>query len=458
MEGFKSLPKMQCFKEGGSVKAMAYGGKMKKGGHSESKEMSKDIAQDKKVVKKAFAMHDKQSHEGEKTNLSKLKKGGRMKKEVGTVKKYKAGGAIEMKKDAGDKDDIKKVKQTKPKKAAAPSAASKDVMNTPKFFNKGGAVKKCNAGGSLKSVDAEKNPGLAELPTNVRNKMGYAKKGGKVKKYSNGQQVKDPQKLVDDIALEENTQDREMIMKPVRAAGKMITKGISAAKSALKGSDAEKQDVSNIAKKKGGKIKKFNTGGSTGPLTAEEEAYLGGADRTDPFIMARMRRAIPQKQNYIPNAVPAMDNRDVGQTVAPALAPMDSTLRDETGAPSTMQRNEYGDLYTPINQMTPAAPVKTPVRRPAAAPAAPAAPSISSTDTARLDEMARGLGVFPEGSAALPRRLGKPQSVGKRFFTATPEEQAASFGRGAEARKNLGKRVGRLSMPSFSDALDRYKS
>ena len=416
MEGFKSLPKMQCFKEGGAVKAMCYGGKMKKGGHAESKEMKKDIAQDKKVVKKAFAIHDKQSHEGEKTNLSKLKKGGRMKKEVGTVKKYKAGGAIEMKKDAGDKDDIKKVKQTKPKKAAAPSAAAKDVMNTPKFF----------------------------------------KKGGKVKKYSNGQAVKDPQKLVDDIALEENTQDREMIMKPVRAAGKMITKGISAAKSALKGqgavSDAERGAV---AKKKGGKIKKFADGGSTGQFTSEEEAYLGGADRTDPFILARMRKAIPQKQNYMPNAVPAMDNRDVGQTVAPAPTLMDSIVRDETGAPSTMQRNEYGDLYTPINQMTPTAPVKAPVRRPAAAPAAP---SISSTDTTRLDEMARGLGVFPEGSAALPTgRMPKGQSVGKRFFTATPEEQAASFRRGAESRKNIGKKMGPLTTPSFSDALERYK-
>ena len=72
--------------------------------------------------------------------------------------------------------------------------------------------------------------------------------------------------------------------------------------------------------------------------------------------------------------------------------------------------------------------------------------------------MARGQGVFPEGSAALPSgKMPRPQSVGKRFFTATPEEQAASFGRGAEARKNLGKKVGRLSMPSFSDALDRYK-
>jgi len=53
---------------------------------------SEDIAQDKKVVKKAFSMHDKQSHEGEKTDLSKLKRGGRAKKEVGTVRKYAAGG------------------------------------------------------------------------------------------------------------------------------------------------------------------------------------------------------------------------------------------------------------------------------------------------------------------------------------------------------------------------------
>jgi hypothetical protein len=33
-------------------------------------------------------------------------------------------------------------------------------------------------GGIMKAVDAEKNPGLAKLPTKVRNKMGYMKKGG----------------------------------------------------------------------------------------------------------------------------------------------------------------------------------------------------------------------------------------------------------------------------------------
>ena len=36
--------------------------------------------------------------------------------------------------------------------------------------------------GSLKPVDKSKNPGLAKLPTKVRNKMGFMKKGGMVKK------------------------------------------------------------------------------------------------------------------------------------------------------------------------------------------------------------------------------------------------------------------------------------
>ena len=44
-----------------------------------------DLKQDKKLIKKAFSMHDKQEHPGKHTNLSKLKKGG-------TTKKMKAGG------------------------------------------------------------------------------------------------------------------------------------------------------------------------------------------------------------------------------------------------------------------------------------------------------------------------------------------------------------------------------
>jgi len=51
---------------------------------------------------------------------------------------------------------------------------------TPKGYKMGGRVKKMG-GGSLKPVDKEKNPGLSKLPTKVRNKMGFMKKGGKVK-------------------------------------------------------------------------------------------------------------------------------------------------------------------------------------------------------------------------------------------------------------------------------------
>jgi hypothetical protein len=36
-------------------------------------------------------------------------------------------------------------------------------------------------GGAMKPVDSSKNPGLSKLPSEVRNKMGYMKKGGKPK-------------------------------------------------------------------------------------------------------------------------------------------------------------------------------------------------------------------------------------------------------------------------------------
>ena len=41
-------------------------------------------------------------------------------------------------------------------------------------------VKKRSGGMALKQVDKKKNPGLAKLPTPVRNKMGYMKTGGSV--------------------------------------------------------------------------------------------------------------------------------------------------------------------------------------------------------------------------------------------------------------------------------------
>ena len=92
---------MQHFKEGGGVKnAYCGGGKAYKKGGEVSHE---DIVEDKKIVKKAFNIHDKQQHE-EKTDLSKLKKGGRAKKETGTVKKYCGGKSVKKMADGGEVD------------------------------------------------------------------------------------------------------------------------------------------------------------------------------------------------------------------------------------------------------------------------------------------------------------------------------------------------------------------
>ena len=131
MDGFKTLPKMQHFKEGGKVnvmhkggttKVMCAGGKYKEGGLADVKQDEKTA---KKVVKSAFGMHDNQLHDGEKTDLSKLRKGGRAKKEGGNVRKYKAGGAVGMKKTESEMKTMDKIKKIVPKKAAAPSEAVK---------------------------------------------------------------------------------------------------------------------------------------------------------------------------------------------------------------------------------------------------------------------------------------------------------------------------------------------
>lgn len=48
-------------------------------------------------------------------------------------------------------------------------------------------------GGEMKAVNAKANPGLAKLPTGVRNKMGYMKEGGSityVKKRDGNEKVK----------------------------------------------------------------------------------------------------------------------------------------------------------------------------------------------------------------------------------------------------------------------------
>lgn len=190
MEGFKQNQKMKCdlpcFKEGGFVKR-------DKAKHSESTEMKKDIAKDKKIVKKAFKIHDEQSHD-EKTDLSKLKKGGRAKKEVGTVKKYKTGGCV--KKMAaggmGAQTDAELAMAAKEGKKRAMSAAAKkgygNYKNTtdpslafsdPMKASSELASNIYKSGGSQSDIDAANEMARADMMRGLQAVGKYAY-GGKV--------------------------------------------------------------------------------------------------------------------------------------------------------------------------------------------------------------------------------------------------------------------------------------
>ena len=99
------------------------------------------------------------------------------------------------------KSKLKKVESKKLKDVSYKLDKLEEKVKAKKF-NKGGRVEKKFGGGmdmskrktniqkikeafgpkskkNLKPVDKKKNPGLAKLPIEVRNKMGYAKKGGR---------------------------------------------------------------------------------------------------------------------------------------------------------------------------------------------------------------------------------------------------------------------------------------
>jgi hypothetical protein len=285
MDGFKSLPKMQHFKTGGSVKPkeMCYGGKaMKKGGEVDAA----DIKQDKAIVKKAFGMHDKQEHHGEKTDLSKLKKGGRAKKDCGTVRKYKTGGSVEnvygAKKKSGDLDRIEKTKDIKPGKAAVPSKASEK----PAFAGSDVEKEKSKPAGHKDPYIKSKESGkTADAASGAKGGPNKYKTGGKVKKYEAGGSVLD--NIMGSPAQNKQALANEAkylaAKRAQRAAGaqmtvpEMMAMGLAGAGQGLAGmqNQAPATPAPAVqapggtspagaipAQKRGGKVKKMNTGGT----------------------------------------------------------------------------------------------------------------------------------------------------------------------------------------------------
>lgn len=107
------------------------------------------------------------------------------------VKKMQAGGVTKSEKRVGPVDPngaYTKVQERNLPPVNVKTSVSlkkdKELDATPIERKQAGA--KMKNGGSLKSVDKAKNPGLSKLPTAVRNKMGYQKNGGASKMKDGG--------------------------------------------------------------------------------------------------------------------------------------------------------------------------------------------------------------------------------------------------------------------------------
>jgi len=128
------------------------------------------------------------------------------------------------------------------------------VANNPAFAKKVGISKSVGeefmkadktkkfGSGKLVEIDTNKNPGLSKLPTEVRNKMGYMKKGGMAKS-----DMKEDTKM-------DKTQDKAMIKKAFKQHDMQEHKGGKGTKLALKKGGMAKKMSKGCGYASGGKV------------------------------------------------------------------------------------------------------------------------------------------------------------------------------------------------------------
>jgi hypothetical protein len=132
------------------------------------------------------------------------------------------------------------------------------VANNPAFAKKVGISKSVGEefmkadktkkfkNGDLVEVDSDKNPGLSKLPTEVRNKMGYMKKGGMAKKKMKMGGMADM------------AQDKKMAKKAVGMHEKQLHGGKKSDLAKLKSGGMTKMKAGGSCYSKGGQLAKAN--------------------------------------------------------------------------------------------------------------------------------------------------------------------------------------------------------
>ena len=123
-----------------------------------------------------------------KENKARLERGGLSSRSKGISKEYKATEKRlkKLKKDLKQAKAFLKAASNAQQKKTFSSKVSEITekvqiqKNKLADMGKKNLIRRMGGGMTMKAVDKTKNPGLAKLPTPVRNRMGYAKKGKKV--------------------------------------------------------------------------------------------------------------------------------------------------------------------------------------------------------------------------------------------------------------------------------------
>jgi hypothetical protein len=97
------------------------------------------------------------------------------------------------------------------------------------------------------------------------------------------------------------------------------------------------------------KVRKFQEGG----FSAEQEEWLGGADRTDPYILARMRKAVPDRVGT--------KTTEVG----------DDSPAGKSGYGEQNELPEFAEVKKTVTRVSAPKPTSKPTTKPSTPPAMP---------------------------------------------------------------------------------------
>ena len=147
------------------------------------------------------------------------------------------------------------------------------------------------------------------------------------------------------------------------------------------------------------KVKRFQEGG----FSKEQEEWLGGADRTDPYILARMRKAVPDAPKESFESTMGQHKNISDETRARALK---SVSDEETSSPKAEK----------------ATPAKKPAAKKSPAKKSVAKPKLSMPDYSNEDMDRMGLDEFKN------RRFDPAAAIGIRKSAELPKYMKDAVG------------------------------